>query len=674
MTTLFETSKKSVKKRRRRLPVRFLRAVFNLALILLVATAVGITGLYFYMVREYGDQLDRQYPILVQNSHVYDANGDEIGTFEAGQNRETVGPEGLGDHLPRAVVAIEDRRFREHFGVDFEGLARAAWTDLRSWSVQEGGSTVTEQLVKNLYISEEDWMRVSFWRRLNQSALAFAYERNHTKEEVMTAYLNTVYFGDGAYGAELAAERYFGKNADELSLSESAALAGFLHAPSTYLSDTEADARRAEERRDQVLGIMREEGMISVPEHREAVEAPLEFAPEPPPEDPVYEPFLDKVRREVQANLGDEGLSRGGLEVQTTLDPNLQRRAVESKDGVLSEDGDPAAALATVEPQSGAIKVLAGQKEGGFNLALDARRQPGSSFKPLVFAAAVRDYVSPETEYVSKGLDVNFDGLEYPVANYDYVERGQITLREAMIESDNTAFVQLGADVGLTNVADTAEALGISTPVEPYPSTAIGGLRTGVSVLDMASAYATFAGAGIYREPYAVEKIDRRDFGGEEQLYDHQVIGRRVLTGNQAALATDVLRGVVTDNEATADHDLDEELGRPSAGKTGTTDEFVDAWYVGYTRRLSTAVWTGYPEGRRPMVNVHGLEEVNGQTLPLDIWADYMREATAGAAPLNFPEVDYEEFTPLDRGYAAEPPATSYVAIPGETETESVEQ
>jgi penicillin-binding protein 1A len=253
--------------------------------------------------------------------------------------------------------------------------------------------------------------------------------------------------------------------------------------------------------------------------------------------------------------------------------------------------------------------------------------------------------------------------LDYQVVNYDFVERGPITVREAMVESDNTVFVQFGADVGLANVAGTAEAMGVTTPVEPYPSTTIGGLGTGVSVLDMASSYATFAGAGIYREPYAVEEVNRIDFGEEEQLYDHRVSGRRVLSGNQAAVATDILRGVVTDDEATADHALDEELGRPSAGKTGTTDDFADAWYVGYTRRLSTAVWVGYPDSRRSMVDVNGLEEVNGRTLPLDIWAGYMAEATAGAAPLNFPEPDYEEFSPLQSGYAAEPPATSYLPI-----------
>ncbi len=662
MNSFFETSKKAQKKRWRRFFFWTFRTAVKLGLAVFFIVAVGLVGLYAYLVNGYEDQLDQRYPTLVQNSHVYDADGERISTLQAVQNRETVGPDGLGEYLPQATVAIEDRRFYEHIGVDFEGLGRAAWTDLRSWSVQEGGSTITEQLAKNLFIPEKQWMEVSFWRRLNQSALSFAYERRHTKEEVLTAYLNTVYFGDGAYGAELAAERYFGKDASDLSLSESAALAGFLHAPSTYLPDTEEDIRRAEDRRDEVLAIMEEEGMISASDRQDAVAQALEFVPEEPPDDPVYEPFLDKVRREVQSQLGEEALARGGLEIRTTVRPSLQRTAAESAEDVLSEPDDPSAAVATVEPQTGAIRALAGQ-EGDFNLALDARRQPGSSFKPLVLATALRDYVSPDTVYVSKDLNVNFQDLDYQVVNYDFVERGQISVEEAMVKSDNTVFVQFGVDLGLYNVADTAEAMGITTPVEPYPSTSIGGLGTGVSVLDMASSYATFGGAGIYREPYAVEEVDRLDFGTKEQLYDHRVSGRRVLSGNQAAVANDILREVVEDDEATGDHNLDEELGRPSAGKTGTTDDFVDAWYVGYTRRLSTAVWVGYPEGRRPMVDVHGLEEVNGRTLPLDIWADYMQEVTSGATPLNFPEPDYSEFSPLESGYAAEPPATSYVEV-----------
>ncbi len=639
MNNLFETSKKA---RARPLGgfLRGLRALFNLALVLGLLAVVLVTGLYVFVANEYEPDLDRTYPELVQDSYIYDNQGEKIGEIPAVESRETVGPDGLGEHLPAAVVAIEDRRFYEHFGVDFKGLGRAAWTDLRAWEVKEGGSTISEQLMKNLYVPEDERLEISFGRRFFQSSLAFAYERNHTKEEVLTAYLNTVYFGKGAYGAEVAAQSYFGKSAKELTLSEAATLAGFLHAPSTYSTwEGEVVLGPATERRNRVLGLMKEQGMISAADYLEAKAAPLKFAAEPEPPDPAYGPFLEKVRREVEERLGAEALALGGLRIHTTLDTGLQRAAVETSDDVLFAPDDPSAAVVTVEPQSGAIRALAGQ-EGSFNLSLDARRQPGSSFKPIVLAAALRENVSPQSTYVSEELTFDFQRRSYVVANYDSVERGEISVAEAMAESDNTVFVQLAADVGLKDVVETAEALGITTPVEPFPSTAIGGLGTGVSPLDMASAYSTFAGGGIHREPYSVESVERVGYGQSETVYDHRIGGRRVLTGDQAAVANGVLRSVVEGGTASMFHDLDEEIGRPSAGKTGTTDDFVDAWYVGYTPNLCTSVWVGYPEGRRSLVGVHGLEEPNGETLPMDIWSAYMAEATEGDLALDFPEAD----------------------------------
>jgi penicillin-binding protein 1A len=642
VNSFFETSKKKTKKRRRGLFFWVLRALFNLALVLCVTAVALVVGLYVFVVDEHANRLDERYPDLVQDSYVYDADGDRIGEFEAEQSRETVGFEDLGEYLPEAVVAVEDRRFYHHFGVDFEGVARAAWTDLRAWDVQEGGSTITEQLMKNLFVPEDERFDVSFWRRFTQSALAFSYERNHTKKEILTAYLNTVYFGDGAYGAQAAAQRYFGKSADELTLSEAATLVGFLHAPSTYISEELATVR-ATERRDEVLKLMEEQGMISDAEGREARAKDLEFAPDPPPEDADYEPFIERVRREVEEELGPEALARGGLRIYTTVDSKLQHAAVGSSKEVLSETADPSAAVVSVEPQTGAIRTLVGQ-EGDFNLALDARRQPGSSFKPIVLAAALRQNISPESLYVSHELNFTFQDEYYSISNYDSVERGEITIADAMAESDNTVFVQLAADLGYENVVETAKALGITSPIEPYPSTAIGGLGVGVSPLEMASAYATFAGGGIHREPYAVERVDRVSYGETEGLYDHRIFGRRVMSGIQAAVATQVLRRVVKDGTASMFYDLDEELGLPSAGKTGTSDGFVDAWYVGYTPRLCTAVWMGYPEGRRSMVGVHGIEELNGETLPLDIWSDYMAQATEDDPKLEFPEADLSPF------------------------------
>src|SRR5919107_1130211 len=493
----FETSKKKSKGRKLGRSVqRSLRALFNLGLVLGLAVVVGITCLYLFVLREYEGDLDRTYPELAENSYVYDVDGNMIGEIPVAQSRETVGFEGLGEYLPAAVIAVEDRRFYDHFGVDFEGLARAAWTDLRSLEIQEGGSTITEQLMKNLYVPEDQRLETSFRRRFVQSALAFAYERKHTKNEVLTAYLNTVYFGRGAYGAEEASQRYFGKSARDLDLSEAATLAGLLHAPSAYTSwEGDVIEGPVRERRDEVLRLMQQQGRISPQEREEAEATPLDFAPDPPPEDPSYAPFLEKVGREVEEELGPRALRLGGLRIHTTM-----------------------------EPQSGAIRALAG-KEGDFNLALDARRQPGSSFKPIVLAAALKEDISPQSTYVSHELTFDFNDEYYEIHNYDYIERGEISLSDAMAESDNTVFVQLAVDVGLENVVQTAEDLGITTPVDPYPSTAIGGLGTGVSPLDMASAYSTFAGGGIHREPYSIESIDRNSYGEEETVYDHEIGG-----------------------------------------------------------------------------------------------------------------------------------------------------
>jgi len=644
VNSFFETSKKATKKRRYGILRWTLRVLFNLGLVAAVIACVVVVGLYLFVIREYGDRLDQRYPELAQDSYIYDANGERIGEFEVEESRETVGYEDFGKYLPQAVIAVEDRRFYDHFGMDVEGVGRAAWTDLRAWEVQEGGSTITEQLMKNLFVAEGERFEVSFWRRFVQSALAFSYERHHSKKEILTAYLNTVYFGNGAYGAEVAAQRYFGKSAKDLTLSEAAALAGFLHAPSTYFLPGETEgSEHALQSRDTVLRLMQEQGMISTSQMREAQSAPLEYAPVSSPENPAYEPFLERVRREVEMELGPEALGRGGLRIYTTLRPELQRAAVESSDVVLFESTDPSAAVVSVEPQTGAIRALAGQKDG-FNLALDARRQPGSSFKPYVLATALKRNISPYSVYVSHALDVRFQSEYYHIENYDSVERGEISVFEAMEESDNTVFVQLALDLGLENVVKTAKALGITSPLDAYPSTAIGGLGGGVSPLEMASAYSTFAGGGIHREPYAVERVERVSYGESEPLYDHRLAGERVLTGNEAAAVNEVLRSVVVDGTANMFHDLDKEIGRPSAGKTGTTDKFADAWYVGYTPRLCTAVWVGYPDSRRSMVGVHGIEELNGETLPMDIWSSYMAQATEGDPALDFPPADLSGF------------------------------
>ncbi len=640
--------------------LKAMRTLFNLALIVVLSAVIFVVGLYFFIIENEAEGLDDRYPALAENSYVYDTEGEEIGRFVARENRRTVAPEDTGEYLPKAVMAVEDRRFDEHIGVDFEGLGRAAYTDIRAGSVQEGGSTITEQLMKNLFVPEDERFQVSFWRRFVQACLAFSYERSHTKEEILTTYLNTVYFGSGAYGAEVAANRHFGKSAGDLTLPEAATLAGFLHAPSTYpASGGDAALDRATERRDEVLRLMGQQGMISERERLIAQGTPLDFEPAPAPDYSEYTPFLEKVEREVEEELGPDALEEGGLRIRTTINPEMQREALESTEEVLFASGDPSAAVVSVEPQSGAIRALAGQ-EGSFNLALDTRRQPGSSFKPIVLAAALREGISPESVYISEEMDLSGGTGEYVIRNYDSIERGEISVYEAMAESDNTVFVRLGLDpmVGIENVIETAGEMGVESPLDPIPATAIGGSNSGVSPLEMASAYSTFAGGGIHREAYAVERVNRVGFGESETTFDHTLEANRVMSTNAAAAATDAMRGVVEYGTASRFHDLDEEIGRPSVGKTGTTDDYVDAWYVGYTPRLSTAVWVGYPEGNRSMSGVHGLDEAGGETLPLDLWSVYMERATEDDPVLDFSAPNLYDLTLLDRGYYAA--ATSY--------------
>jgi len=348
---LFETSKKAPgrlaggdkksPKKPIRCTLRLLRWCFNLALIPVAGTLIAVSGIYLYVIYAYGDQFDERYPDLIENSAVYDVDGVRIGEFKANENRRAAGEDDLGAYLPQAVVAVEDRRFYEHYGVDLNGIGRAAWEDLRAFGFSQGGSTITEQPTKNLYISQERRGDVSPWRRAGQAALSVAYERGHTKAKILTAYLNTVYFGDGAYGAEEAAETYLGKSAADITIAESAALAGFLHAPSTYLTAGGEGSEKATERRDDVLGRMWGQGMISDEQLDEAEATTLEFSGDQPPDDPDYESFVEAVRREAERKLGAGVLECGGLQIYTTLDPTFQQEAVGSIEETLYASGDP---------------------------------------------------------------------------------------------------------------------------------------------------------------------------------------------------------------------------------------------------------------------------------------------------------------------------------------------
>ena len=622
------TRKKSKLLQRLRTTLLVLCFVTILAVVGMVASAVST---YQALAANMPDLDDYHSTELAQTSLIYDANGKIVDQLYGVQNRFVVPLDEVDPTLRQAIISIEDHRFHEHRGLDFEAIGRAAVENVKSLSIQEGGSTLTQQLIKNTYIAQQERQIPSFERKFVEGSLAWQYEKQHSKDEILEQYLNTVYFGSNAYGAEAAAKTYFNKKARDLTLPESALLAGIINLPGIY--DPFVDPESAKERRNVVLDRMLEYGYISKKEHEEAVASKLGVSRGRIQYQNDNEYFLNAVRKEIAEEYGDDMVYEGGLKIYTTLDPDLQAMANNAVDSIVNpEAGDPSASLVSVEPATGAVRAMVGGSDFDqvkFNLATQAHRQAGSAFKPFVYAEAVHEGISPETMYVSKHLNIDMgeNAKPYEVDNYDFIHRGPITLERALADSDNTVFVQLALDLGLQKVVEMANKLGIDSEVDAYPATAIGGLRVGVTPLEMASAYSTFANAGTHMEPYLVEQVTKDDKGRDTLLEEHRPFGEEVLSKDEAAVVTRALRAVIVRGTASFYHDLDAEIGRPAAGKTGTSNEFIDAWFIGFIPQLSTSVWVGYPNERRSMVNINGLQQINVENYPLDIWSLYMQSA-----------------------------------------------
>jgi penicillin-binding protein 1A len=613
-----------------RLRTAFLLLCF-VALLATVGMVAGAVGTYQALAADMPDLDDYRSAELAQTSLVYDANGKVVDQLYGVQNRFVVSLQDVDPTLRQAIISVEDHRFYEHRGLDFEAIGRAAVENVQSLSIQEGGSTLTQQLIKNTYIAQQQRFIPSFERKFVEASLAWQYEKGHSKQEILEQYLNTVYFGANAYGAEAAARTYFNKDASNLTLSESALLAGIINLPGVY--DPFVDPESAKQRRNVVLDRMLEYGHISKKEHDRAVASKVAVSRGRVLYQNDNEYFLNAVRREIAEEYGNDMVYEGGLEIYTTLDPDLQAMASEAVDSIVNpEAGDPSASLVSIDPSTGAVRAMVGGSdfdEVKFNLATQAHRQAGSSFKSFVYAQAVHEGISPESMYVSKHLSIDMgeNARPYEVDNYDFIHRGPITLQKALADSDNTVFVQLALDLGLQKVVEMANKLGVDSEIDAYPSTAIGGLRVGVTPLEMASAYSTFANSGTHMEPYLVQKVMKDQNGKEELVEEHSPFGEEALSKDEAAVVTEALRAVVDRGTASYYHDLEAEIGRPAAGKTGTSNEFIDAWFVGFIPQLSTSVWVGYPNERRSMVNINGLPEINGENYPLDIWSLYMQSA-----------------------------------------------
>ena len=603
---------------------------------------------------------DAQPKQLAQTSFLYAADGSLITELHAGEDRVVLGYAQMPQSIRDAVVAIEDQRFWYHHGVDGRALLRAAYIDVRAGGYVEGGSTITQQLVKNLYVGND----VTLTRKINEASLAWQLEERFTKEQILARYLNTVYFGQGAYGVQAAARQFFAEDARTLTLAQSATLAGSIAAPNDY--DPAQHAKRADRRRTQVLDAMLAQGMIDHASHDRAESQPIRLAPteEVDQYDNAY--FVDYFKEWFLSNpkFGAERQERydllfnGGLRITTTLDPQLQIYADRAVNAVLTYKNDPYGAMTVIDPRTGYVRAMVGGRDfwdehsrfSKLNLATggSSGRQAGSSFKPFALVAALENGISPQTVFPAPGsIEIPLDNGEvWPVSNSEGGSYGSLTLEQATVNSVNTVYAQLIQRLGPEKVIEAATRMGIrcckrvsepggdgrDSDLEAYPSAVLGANE--VNTLEMASAYGTLAAGGIHAQPTPVISIT--DSRGRV-VFESQREARRVVDPKIVSVADGILEQVVSSGTGT---NAILSPPRPQIGKTGTEDSYRDAWFVGAIPQLTAAVWVGFPEGQIPMAPPRTRITVFGGTWPAFIWKLFMSNATKGMPARDFPTPD----------------------------------
>jgi penicillin-binding protein 1A len=552
-----------------------------------------------------------------QLSVVYASDGTKLGFIQSDTLRRVVPWNELPVDLRRATVAIEDERYYKHGGVDLNAIVRAGIKNLESGETVQGGSTITQQLVRALYIKDPER---NFARKIREAKLASELEEDHTKSWILHNYLNAVPYGTvngrTSIGAEAAAVTFFDKHASKLKLHEAALLAGLPQAPSQY--NPFRNGQAAIERRNDVLEKMYENGYITRLEYEEAaakdlgLKQGLRYVQRREP----Y--FFDYVQEKLIERYGVGVVRAGGLRIHTTIDPALQDSAREAINAYYGDPAGPSSAIVSIDPANGKIRAMASSGTYGerrFNLAAQGHRQPGSAFKTMVLTAAILKGVDPDsTSYTSKPLNINDPEYgPWQVKTFGDSYGGTMSLTRATLASDNTVYAQLILDIGPKTVCKTAKLLGITTKLDCYPAEGLGGLTRGVTTLEMASAYATLASGGVRHRATGIERVVFPD-GKSENLGNSE--GKRVMTDGQAYEVTKILKMNVTGGTGTAAN-----YGCPAAGKTGTTDEAKDAWFVGYTPKLSSAVWVGYPDAGVAMPGAQG------GTYAAPVWHAYMLPA-----------------------------------------------
>jgi penicillin-binding protein 1A len=623
--------------RRRR--IRKLR----LLALLLILFLLGLASFTFGLITAVASQIPNCDPARVPHEvdgHIY-ANDNHaiLATLRGAESRILVRSNEIAPIMRQAIVAIEDKRFYQHHGVDLRGIGRAVWADISSKKVVQGGSTITQQFVKNSCVTTKRTIS----RKLKEAALAWQLEQRWKKDRILTAYLNTIYFGNGAYGIQRAAQTYFNTSASRLTLPQAALLAGIPADPTRFDPVTNRNTARA--RRHEVLAAMLSQNEISDGDLTAGDRAPLPSAEEvglPGIQGPAPF-FVNYVKQQLIERYGTRDVFGGGLNVQTTIDLRLQKLARRAIESVLREPNGPSAALVAIRPHTGEILAMYGGdnfRQSQFNLAVQGERQPGSSFKPFVLATALGQGIAPTTTFQSRPISIFIGDRYWPVHNYENSYLGTADLATATVVSDNSVYAQLTRLVGPANVARTARRLGITRVLNPYFAIGLG--ADPVSPLELARAFSTFAnegrrvdGSAFGNRPRAIARVrSARD----KLIDDNKAVARPVLRADDAALLTSILEDVVRSGTGTRAGLPD----RTVAGKTGTTENYGDAWFVGYTPQLATAVWVGYPDKLVPMLTEYHGDPVAGGTFPAEIWRAFTQMALAGTSPEPFPTYPYQ--------------------------------
>ncbi len=641
---------------------------YRLALVLaglaVLATVSTVFGMMMAVAQDLPELEAQNEFKAARNSVLVDDRGRNLATLTGQENRILLRSGQISSNVKRAVIAIEDQRFYEHKGVDYQGIMRAIWEDVRRQSAAQGGSTITQQFVKNALVAQKNR---SVFQKLREAALAYQLERKWSKEKILTEYLNTVYFGEGAYGIESAARVFFGWNhpgcepecAKVLEPAEAAMLAGQIASPSAYSPVQNPASALA--RRNLVLDRMKDQDLLTTSEYRDAVRQSL------PPRSEIEAPrkvskapyFTSWVEDQLVRRYGTGNTFGGGLKIRTTLDLELQKAAEQAISARLTGVG-PSAALVAIDNDTGGIRAMVGGEDfqkKPFNLATQGRRQPGSVFKPFTLVAALEEGISPGRTFVSAPKRIEGPRGDFPVENYEDRYSGAISLAGATTVSDNSVYAEVGYKlVGTSKVAKAAKSMGVRTPISRNPAMVLGGLKAGVTPLEIAQSYGTIADEGkrvtgsfaAYKDgPVAFTKVEGPGIDDK-----NDVKRKRVIPEGVTEQTVQILQSVVTSGTGRA-----ASIGEFAAGKTGTTENYQDAWFVGFNEELTVAVWVGYPDSARPMETEYRGEPVAGGTYPAEIWHDFMLSFRKIADSRAEPDDDEDETTPVPGPVPTLPPA-----------------